>query len=720
MLVLTALDLIMDFKQDAFDAMWQSLGNGANFMLSIPFYHSSGIAKMARVRPDTFLFDEGKFMVFLLEDPGRSFLDGTLLREEDHLLRRLVDVLPDYMYLKDPSLRLIFLNKANLESMACAGHPEALLGKTDSEIFPKDEAKKMEEEDREVLSGVAVIDRLVTVAKPDGTSEYLRLTKMPVRNADGKLLGIAGITKDVTREQTSILALEAAEHRFRALVENSLAGIFMIQKERITYCNPSFGQIFGYTGSEVLALTSFLELVEQNSRTRIESILKRHMESRDIDNTETFEGLTRDGKAVHVEFVCTRIDLDGTPTLIGTALDLTERYELEEKIRFAHKMETIGTMAGEIAHDFNNLLTVILGSTSLLKLQKNLESSVQDQVHQIHQAAEVATKITRQLLTLSQRRPADIRVRDMNELLEKWRGMLRHSLRENIELQLNLAEHPLPIQTDQSMFEQVVMNLVVNARDAMPNGGVLAISTDSIEIDEATILRRSGEGKPGRYAILEMKDSGCGMPPEIISHIFEPYFTTKDQGRGTGLGMSIVYNIIRQHAGWIDLESEVGRGTTFRIFFPMQVTGKTTAKETGPLIVRRGQGEAILLVEDDARVRTLANLCLKRLGYSVIEAANAEQAFEEWEKHRSEIELLFCDVVLPGECSGLDISRRIQKDEPSLPILLTSGFNPESNGTPLPPGVAFLPKPYSIEQLSQVLKRLFKNRAVESTPPPEP
>lgn len=711
----SAQELITDFKPEAFSSMWRALEDGASFMLSIAFRKHDQSTVLARIRPDALIMPEGRFLILLLEDPGRSFVSGTLLREEDHLLRRLVDELPDLMYIKDPSLRLIFLNKANLEELGCADKPGALLGKTDREIFPGDQSNLMEDEDREVLKGRPVINHLRTVEGSEGTSKHLRITKVPIYSEDGQFMAIAGITKDVTVEQNSIRAVEAAEQRFRALVENSLAGIFVIQNGRISYCNPIFAQFFGYSQQEMLAKESYLDLIAPAQREKIARQMEQQIRLGQGEIQRAFEGRTRDGKPVHIEFICARITLDGSPTLIGTALDITDRKESEDRIRLAHKMETVGTLAGEIAHDFNNLLTVILGVTSLLKLNRSLEPAIHAQVQQVHQAAEVATQITRQLLTLSQRRAADFRTRDMNQLLEKWRAMLRHSLREDIQMEILPCDEPLPIQADESMFEQVILNITVNARDAMPRGGKFRVTTRSAKIDEEILLRRSGDSKPGRYAILTISDTGCGMPPEILTRLFEPYFTTKQEDvtgtTGTGLGMSIVYNIVRQHSGWIDVESEVGRGTTFHLYFPIHnVNDAPAAKDTGPLLLQPGKGELILLIEDDARVRTLAIMCLERLGYTVVETEHADQALEVWEKRKDEIALIFSDIVLPGKINGVEFGRRVLAEKPEVRLLLTSGFNPESSGTQLPSGSAFLAKPYSIEQLAQILRRLFKQR----------
>ena len=395
--------------------------------------------------------------------------------------------------------------------------------------------------------------------------------------------------------------------------------------------------------------------------------------------------------------------------LIGQAL---ERRRLEEHLRQSQKMQAVGQLAGGVAHDFNNMLTVIQGFVELLKLQPGSPENLRDCLGQIGQAAGRAANLTRQLLTFSRKQIIQPRTLDLNAVIANLTKMLGRVIGEDIALSLNYAPQPALVLADEDMLAQVLMNLAVNSRDAMPKGGQLAIATESVRVTQDD-LNRHPNAREGEFVCVSVTDSGCGIPAESLPRIFEPFFTTKDVGRGTGLGLSTVYGIVEQHNGWIEVRSQVGIGTCFKIFLPR--TAQTSAKAVSPYAssdLPRGN-ETILLVEDEESVRSVARAVLKRLGYSVIEAESGRAALETWEVRREEIDLVLTDMVMPNGINGRDLIRELQGRQPDIKHIYASGYNPFQDGSnhDLIEGVNFLQKPYQTQKLAHIVRKTLDRRA---------
>jgi CheY-like chemotaxis protein len=371
-------------------------------------------------------------------------------------------------------------------------------------------------------------------------------------------------------------------------------------------------------------------------------------------------------------------------------------------------MEAVGTLAGGIAHDFNNLLTVIQGYGQLLaeRLKDNAELAAE--VKQIEDAAQRAAALTRQLLAFSRRQVLKPKVLDLNSVVTGMDRMLRRVIGEDIELVTKTAADLGQVQADPGQVEQVIMNLAVNARDAMPEGGKLIFETRNVELDDAYAREHMG-ARPGQYAMLAVTDTGVGMDAQTQAHIFEPFFTTKELGRGTGLGLSTVYGIVKQSGGYITVYSEPGRGSTFKIYLPRALQPAAAASAAARVEQKARGTETILLLEDDHGLRELAVRVLRTSGYTVLEAANGEQAERVCREHAGEIHLLLTDVVMPGQ-SGPEVARRLSPLRPAMKVLYISGYAPNAiveQGT-LGPGAAFLHKPFTpsalLEKVQQVLE----------------
>ncbi|MBI2949933.1 MAG: PAS domain S-box protein [Verrucomicrobia bacterium] len=388
------------------------------------------------------------------------------------------------------------------------------------------------------------------------------------------------------------------------------------------------------------------------------------------------------------------------------AADITERLNLETQLRHIQKLESIGQLAAGVAHDFNNLLTIIQGYTSLLQNSEDAQADLREALAQIGKAAQRGAELTRQLLTFSRRQPMRPVLLDLNEVVRNVGEILQRVLGEHVALQLKESAALPLIEADLGMVEQIIMNLAVNARDAMPQGGALTLSTEAIEIDTAYVGTHP-EAVIGPHVCLTVSDTGIGMDAATLGRIFEPFFTTKDVGKGTGLGLATVYGVVKQHQGWIEVSSALGRGSAFKVFLP------ATRKQAGERGMEKptktgleGKGETILVVEDEPALRSLARRVLQNYGYSVLEAGSGSEALDVWEKHTAEIHLLLTDMVMPGGVTGRELARRLRIRDPLLKVIYTSGYSPEAvaEGLELIEGVNFLAKPYRPGALARIVQ----------------
>lgn len=483
--------------------------------------------------------------------------------------------------------------------------------------------------------------------------------------------------------------LLASEARFQTLSDSSLDGILVVTMDgQVLYANPTAEQTLGGPQSQ---LPPEVEAALAADRPRNKCVL---------------ENLPR---AVRLDLRSTEISWGKNPARLVSLRDVTREHELESQLLQSQKMEAIGQLAGGVAHDFNNLLSIILGYADMLLAEGDLAEPALSRIEQISKAGDRAAALTQQLLAFSRRQVVNPKVLDLNAVVSDLEKMLRRLIGEDIQLETRLGTGLSPAFMDPGRLEQVIVNLVVNARDAMPAGGRLTIETSSVNLDESYLDNHIG-ARPGRHTLLAISDNGQGMDAETRERIFEPFFTTKEVGKGTGLGLSTVYGIVNQAEGSIWVYSEPGKGTIFKIYLP-GVAEAASSKEPEVAPADSRGTETILVLEDDRDVRLLVVASLLAAGYQVIETGDVDEALELFASHQEDIDLFLVDVVMPKR-SGPQVAEKIMQLRPSLPVLYMSGYSDNAivNNGLLEPGMNFLEKPIRPKQLREKIREIFQQR----------
>jgi PAS domain S-box-containing protein len=528
---------------------------------------------------------------------------------------------------------------------------------------------------------------------------------------------VATLVPNVAAEISGALGrarLNENARRLLTAIEQSPESIVITDTAaRILYVNPAFERNTGY---------SRLEVIGQNPR-----LLKSGRHDADfyrklwdtIAIGQVWQGRLvnrrKDGSLFTEDAIITPVrDAVGAIThYVATKRDISRELELEEKFYHAQRMDAFGQLAGGVAHDFNNILAVILMQLSLLQLDSNLSPKQRETLEETTRAAQRAAEVTRQLLVFSRRQAMQIQTIDLNKVVAGTVKMLHRLLGENIELVFEPGGDRQWIEADPGMVEQVIMNLCVNARDAMAGGGRVEIRTGNIEITAAT-ARESAP--PGLYVCLQVADTGCGMDTATVQRLFEPFFTTKPAGKGTGLGLATVYGIVRQHRGWVEVESAVGKGSTFRVWLPFSTQAGVGTAPPIQMTLPRGR-ERILLVEDDADVRRATARCLLECGYKIVEACNGVEALQLWEEEQHEFDLLLTDVTMPGGISGVQLAEQMRRAKDSLRVVMVSGHNREIRDTnSLPPFSVFLAKPVELWKLARTIRDCLDDAGTAAQP----
>ncbi|MGB7769061.1 MAG: ATP-binding protein [Verrucomicrobiia bacterium] len=507
-------------------------------------------------------------------------------------------------------------------------------------------------------------------------------------------------------------ALRRSEERFVKAFRASPVPLLLqsARDQRFVDVNESFLHLTGFKREEVLEQTpAGLKLFSQPETGR--EISDALSAKRLVRNLQT-ELAIRNGKPLTVLVSAEAFELESQSHFLMSIQDITERINVENQLRQAQKMEVVGQIAAGIAHDFNNILTVIQGHAEIQLNVEKLDESLADSLREISRAAARAASLTRQLLAFSRKQMLQRRPLDVRESLNNTSKMLRRIIGEHISLRIECAENLPPVFADAVNFEQIIINLAVNARDAMPRGGPLTI-TAGLAVIDAKYLEREPDAVIGTFIRLSVADEGIGMDETVRSKIFEPFFTTKDVGKGTGMGLATVYGIVKQHQGWIEVESKPGAGSVFKVFLPVAEQEAQATSESGTdLIPAAGvPAHTILLVEDEAALREMASTVLKRLGHQVVTAQDGPEALSLWPQYRGKIDLLFTDMVMPGGMTGRELADRLLRDKPQMHVIYSSGYSMDlfDSGMNLIEGVNCLLKPYDATTLARVVKKTFAN-----------
>jgi two-component system cell cycle sensor histidine kinase/response regulator CckA len=502
-------------------------------------------------------------------------------------------------------------------------------------------------------------------------------------------------------------ALRRSEARYRSLVQSSVYGIYRSSLEgRFLDVNPALISMLGYASAEEVLILDPEKDVFANSEEHSRLIEEFRRTGR-LDGIEV-KWKRSDGSSITVRISGRAVSSSDDPAdvLEAIAEDVTDRRALEDQFRQAQKMEAVGRLAGGVAHDFNNLLMVISGYAEVILAKLSTNHPLHEKGKAIQQAADRATTLTRQLLAFSRKQLLELKVVDVNAIVQDMERLFSPLLGENVELVTVLSPQAAHVRADAGQLEQVLMNLVVNAKDAMPTGGKLTIQTQATVIDGS---HRRGQQfiRPGNYVMLSVSDTGMGMDKETQSRIFEPFFTTKEKGKGTGLGLSTVYGIVKQSGGYVIVQSEEGQGTSFHIYLP-QVEGAAETQAVPVPDAALGGSETVLLVEDEESVRQLVRDTLDAKGYRVLEADSGEAGLDTAARHEGTIDLVVTDVVMPG-LSGRDMVKRLLRARPSTKVLYLSGYTEDAivNDGSIESGTAFLQKPFSLQNLARKVREVL-------------
>ncbi len=545
-----------------------------------------------------------------------------------------------------------------------------------------------------------------TVMKGQGCKTFLASINQAVVHEEGGKVRTRGVVHDLTNEREMRNALKASEDKFQRFFDEAPLGIVLVDSSHeIKDCNNAFSHILGITIDE-LEGKNFENLIDEDNREDVLTALDNMMDGTRMP--EPME-ITLLGKKMVVTQMHARKIKDSN-NIVLHFLDLTEQKNLEAQFAQSQKMQAVGQLAGGVAHDFNNLLTAIIGFCDLLLLRHKPGDSSFGDIMQIKQNSNRAANLVRQLLAFSRQQTLRPKIHDITDILTELSHLMRRLIGANIELEINHGSNLGLVKVDEGQMEQVLINLAVNARDAMNGGGILKIATSSFE-NKKDIEMVSGDIMPaGSWTVIEVEDSGCGIPEENITRIFEPFFTTKDVGQGTGLGLATVYGIIRQTGGFLHLESEVGKGTKFTIYLPVAVEDDDEEDEDKQVqenkITDLTGTARILLVEDEDAVRTFSQRALSNKGYDVITAEDGETAIKVLEEQEDKnIELLITDVIMPN-MDGPTLAQRMRQENHELKIIFISGYTEEKLKEHMGENIWFLPKPFTLQQLAEKVKEV--------------
>ena len=647
---------------------------------------------------------------------GDDIMAGRNLKNKFLQQKALLNSIPDIAWLKDKDSRFIAVNEPF--GKACGYSPEELEGKTDLDIWPKELAESYRADDRAVMESRETKRVEEPLVDRDGKQKWIETIKVPILGDTGEIIGTVGIARDITKrkekEKLAEDALKESEERYRGLVDSSPEMIFIVSDGKIVYMNNTGLKLLGASYAGEVVGKPVMAFIHPESRDMIRQRIPQLMGERKRTALVEQKYLKLDGKVLEVEAMGLPVLYRNKPAAQVYARDVTQRKEMEEELfrsheqlRQAQKMEAVGRLAGGVAHDFNNFLTAINGYAELLTVRLEDGVPVPHEIAEIRRVGERAATLTRQLLAFSRKQVLMPKVFELNGVVKGVSEMLRGFIGENIEFRTNFTNHLWPIKADKGQIEQVIMNLAINGRDAMPEGGTLTIETGNVVLSEPLPIG-TGHITPGSYVVMSISDTGIGMDDATMSHLFEPFFTTKAKGKGTGLGLATVYGIVKQSGGYILVQSEKGKGTTFKIYLSRaEAEAKVEAPAEDRETLSRGSG-VVMVVEDQEEIRNLVQAVLAMQGYTVLKASNGDEAMRLSSAAKEKIDLLLTDVIMPG-MSGRELAERMKQASPGIRVLFMSGYasGDASMDAILTAGGNLLSKPFTLNALTQKVKSML-------------
>ena len=646
--------------------------------------------------------------VRILRERNRTHHAEQALRETEQRLRLMANNIKEMVLAYDMDRHLIFANRA-VETLTGYRTAELEKGGFVNWIHPDDQARMLAHWEM-LFQGSAFVDEEYRLTTRDGRTKWASATWGPIRDEAGRQIGVQGSERDITGRKLADVALRESERRFRGLLEHvQLAAAIFDIKGQYVFVNDYALAVTGWTRDELIGHHA-TELLPPDQHDQVrkfaETLLQTGEPSHWFSETPI---LTKNGKRrwLQVNNVVLRDSEGRVAAVASLGADVTEHRALQEQYLQSQKLESLGTLAGGVAHDFNNLLTVINGYSDIVFQTLDEHDAARPEIDEIRKAGARAAELTQQLLAFSRRQIAQPRALDLNHMIEESGGMFRTLLGEDIELVLNLGRPLGQVLADPGQMHRVIMNLLANARDAMPGGGKLVIETMNVAISTG-YLAEHPELTPGPCVLFVVSDTGEGIDEQTRVHLFEPFFTTKGPGKGTGLGLPTVYGIVKQSGGWIRVHSEVGKGTAFEIYLPCIDIEPDATEERPPTEAKGCNNETVLVVEDQEAVRRLATSVLESVGYRVLSAADGNEALALEAGHKGLIDLVLTDVVLPG-MTGKQLAERLKVLRPESRVLFTSGYPQDviADRGVVDRDVAYIAKPYSPKDLAAKVREVL-------------